>query len=122
MAIFAREGGLVRDEYYWAAGQIARGIHEHTRGLYSNTFSRVEGPWFEHRVGWGDDEPWTLLGTAEAPPENEVILGAKIWTKLRCQGLSVEIHNLRVDGRMASRQVLPVPVIEDPRSDLRSRP
>ena len=65
---------------------------------------------------------WTALGSAPAPPESEMILGAKIWTKLRCGGLCVDIYNLRVDGRMAERQVPPVPVVEDPRSKPPTQP
>ncbi len=59
---------------------------------------------------------WIALGTAPAPPESEMILGAKIWAKLRCGGLCVDIYNLRIDGRLADRQIPPVPVVQDPRS------
>lgn len=72
-----------------------------------------------HRSPGGD---WTALGTAEAPPQTDMVLGAKIWTKLRSGGICVEIYNLRIDGRMAAEQIPPVPVVQDPRSIPPTRP
>lgn len=68
------------------------------------------------------DGVWTDLGSASAPPEREMLLGAKIWTKIRCQGLTADIYNLRIEGRMADRQVSPVPVAKDPRSNPPTHP
>ena len=63
------------------------------------------------------DEEWLFVGDAPAPPDAEMLVGAKIWSKLECGGLTVEIANFRVDGRLADRQVPPVPVVPDPRSN-----
>jgi hypothetical protein len=60
---------------------------------------------------------WITLGSAPAPAEAEMLVGAKIWTKMRSGGLCVDLYNLRIEGRMAARQVPPVPVVKDPRSN-----
>lgn len=63
------------------------------------------------------DAQWLQLGSAEAPVENEMLIGAKIWSKIRCDGLQARITDLRIQGRMAERQIPPVPVRSDPRSN-----
>ena len=60
---------------------------------------------------------WVTLGRAAGPVEREMILGAKIWAKIRCEGLEARIYNLKISGELAARQVPPVPIRRDPRSN-----
>jgi len=64
-------------------------------------------------------DPWTRLGSAAAPEQQEMILGAKIWSKIRCGGLEARVSRLCIDGQMADRQIPPVEVRPDPRSNPR---
>lgn len=61
--------------------------------------------------------PWTQLGSAAAPKENEMIIGAKIWSKIRCGGLQARVSELHIKGQVADRQIPPVPIKPDPRSN-----
>lgn len=64
-------------------------------------------------------DPWTRLGSAAAPEQQEMILGAKIWSKIRCGGLEARVSKLCIDGQMADRQIPLVEVRPDPRSNPR---
>ena len=60
---------------------------------------------------------WTRLGSAPAPAESEMIIGAKIWSKIRCGGLQTRVSELQIEGQLATRQIPPVPIRSDPRSN-----
>jgi len=62
-------------------------------------------------------EEWASLGEAQAPAESEMLVGAKIWAKVRCEGLEALVSRLRVDGYLAERQVPPMPIRPDPRRE-----
>lgn len=60
---------------------------------------------------------WEILGEAPAPAEREMLIGAKIWSKLRCDGLRVTVSRLRIEGQLAARQLPDLEARPDPRSD-----
>lgn len=59
---------------------------------------------------------WLELGEGPAPPEREMVLGAKVWGKHACDGLEVVTRDLRVEGLLTVRALPPVPVRPDPRT------
>ena len=60
---------------------------------------------------------WTELGSAAAPPEPEMLFGAKIWSSGSCNGLQVRVTDLQIEGTLARAQLPPPARVPDPRSN-----
>ncbi|MCA8955302.1 MAG: hypothetical protein KDC87_04465 [Planctomycetes bacterium] len=73
----------------------------------------------EHAATGAD---WEVLGTAVDTPDEDLLLGAKIWSKVQCGGLAARVFDLQISGTMADRQDPPAEVRRDPRSDSPRRP
>ncbi len=61
-----------------------------------------------------DQENWQVLGDPVTDSGEDMILGAKIWSKLRCEGLHATLTDLQIQGQVATEQIPPVPIKEDP--------
>lgn len=65
-----------------------------------------------HREDGGD---WQELGRTEHATTDDGILGAKIWSKLACEGLEAEVVGLRIEADPVPDQAPPVAARPDPR-------
>jgi hypothetical protein len=59
---------------------------------------------------------WLLLGERAGEPADELVLGCKIWSKVRCGGLEAELSELEIEGTPARDQGPPPAVRPDPRA------
>ncbi|MEY2980590.1 MAG: hypothetical protein RL562_817 [Planctomycetota bacterium] len=62
-----------------------------------------------------DDADWTELGTKCPCSTDDVITGAKIWSKVRCGGLVVDLSGMRVDATIPEDQIPRLEPRPDPR-------
>jgi hypothetical protein len=62
---------------------------------------------------------WIELGVAPAPANQEMLFGAKIWSKNRCGGFVVDVYNLRAVGHLSDHQLPPSVIVADPRTSKR---
>jgi hypothetical protein len=58
--------------------------------------------------------PWVELARAQGTGD-DLVAGAKIWSKVRCDGLVVDLYDLQIDGTLAAEQ----PPLLGPRPDPR---
>jgi hypothetical protein len=61
-----------------------------------------------------DASPWTTLGECPATTD-PIFLGAKIWSKVACDGLGADIVELQVQGEVAAVQEPLLGLVPDPR-------
>jgi len=62
-----------------------------------------------------DQDEWRELGRTDAATADDGIVGAKVWSKVSCDGLEAEVTALRLHATVAEGQGPPVPVRPDPR-------
>lgn len=60
--------------------------------------------------------PWRELGATDTATPDDGIVGAKIWSKVECDGLVAEVSALRLRATLAASQNPPLPIRPDPRA------
>ena len=63
----------------------------------------------------GADRDWSDLGTRSDASTDDVILGAKIWSKVRCGGLTCDLSDLSVSAEVPADQFPELEPRPDPR-------
>ena len=62
------------------------------------------------------DAEWRCTATDEQATTDDVVFGAKIWSKIRSGAIEATIHDLHIDAELASEQIPALEHRPDPRS------
>lgn len=66
-----------------------------------------------HRAN--DTDAWTRLGERADFAAADMVIGSKIWSSDRCDGLVADLYELRIEAEIPTDNLGPVPVRPDPR-------
>jgi hypothetical protein len=61
------------------------------------------------------EQSWRELGSTDVATGDDGVIGAKIWAKVACDGLTAEVTALRLRAKLSPMQDGPLPVRPDPR-------